>query len=458
MFIRRFILLATGGLFLMALFHLFFFMLQQEGVYSRTLGAFSHNYSQIETADGNQITDAKIPYIKFKDDDLTYWDAGIYKCISEHMYEVTENCYGQVKAAYYPLFPMLWRWTGFSAKAISLLNQLLFLCALILLFVWFRSENDPSSLITFLVLFSFPSVISYQIPYSESLFMLTGVILFYSIVKDRYGLYFSAAFLMAMVRPATVFVMLAVVGAEFIIFLDDKRLVDFLKRSHKRSLPFIIGNLAVILLQYAYTSTFTALAQARTHWDFHRSAVFTDWSVEGFGMSLFAFIMVFIPSLFFIMLRVSKNKDEAKEKWDIDYLKNISMLYFIGITFFILLTQGLDLHSYSRYILSSPFFFVFFLIQEKNTKNLRSVQALGIFSLHILAITLLLFFSNYGGSKAQYSWYGMYGSIASVLFLLNKKKIPISLQWTMGSVLIVLNLIWSTYLMNMFVSGAWIFT
>lgn len=458
MLTRRFIFLATGGLFLMVLFHLFFFLLQQEGIYSNTLGAFSHNYSQIPTANGKEITDAKIPYVIFNDDDLTYWDAGIYKCISEHMYQVTENCYGQVKAAYYPLFPMLWRCTGFSAKAISLLNQLLFLFALILLFTWFSSENIRSSLISFLILFSFPSVISYQIPYSESLFMLTGVILFYSIVKDRYGLYFSAAFLMAMVRPATLFVMLAVLGAEFICLLNDKRPVEFLKRSAKRCLPFIFGNLVVILLQYAYTGTFTALAQARTHWDFHRSVVFTDWSVEGFGMSFFALIMVFIPSLFFIWRRVSNYKGVVKEKWDVDYLKNISMLYFIGITFFILLTQGLDLHSYSRYILSSPFFFIFFLIQEEKMNRLRTVQTLRIFTLLILVMALLLAFSDYGGSMARYSWYGLYGSIASSLFLLNRTSIPIALQWTVGSVLIVFNLIWSTYLMNMFVSGAWIFT
>ncbi|MFA4864076.1 MAG: hypothetical protein WC605_09935, partial [Bacteroidales bacterium] len=146
------------------------------------------------------------------------------------------------------------------------------------------------------------------------------------------------------------------------------------------------------------------------------------------------------------------------KNYDIGYLLLISVFYLIGIFAFTLITSGGNLHSFFRFTLASPFFYIallFFLnyLYEKPVKLFFSIFI-------ILNVLLILFlnFEDYGGGRMQFSFFGLYMFIATGLFLIIKKIISQPIQIVIIIALIILNTIWNTYLLNVFFSNGWIFT
>lgn len=465
--LRQFAYLTSIGVLNLFLFAGVFKLLQNEKIYHNTLGVISENYERTGSWDNYEIKRTSKPFLQITNKNFETWDAAIYKCISERMYSPENDCLGNVRAAFFPLFPALWKLTNASPIGISIINYLLFIISIAFLVMFLLNTSLANKLVTYSILITLPSTVIYYIPYTEALFLFTMTVATIGLLKKKYLMFFTGSFLMAMVRPATVFILISIVFAELIILIRNKKYRLFINEIILKSLPFITGYFCILFIQYLYTGSWSAMTEAQKNWAGGIRLVkgFSDWSVEGFGLSSFAIFFVCFPAILFTLyLFIKRNKKAAGDyilkikNHGTEYLFFISILYLIGIFAFTLLTSGGNLHSFFRFTLASPFFYIVVLI----FLNYLSIKSLKLFvSIFIIMNVLLILFLNledYGGERMQFSFFGLYMFIATSLFLLTKKIISRPGQIMIALALIILNTIWNTYLLNVFFSDGWIFT
>ncbi|MBK9722984.1 MAG: hypothetical protein IPO78_15420 [Saprospiraceae bacterium] len=463
---RQITLLFGIGILNLILFLGVFILFQNEYIYHNTLGLVSENYERIGDWNNFEIKKVSKPFLQIEKDHFDTWDAAIYKCISERMYQPETKCYGQVRAAFFPLFPLLWKLTGSSTIGISMINYLLFMISIGVLIWQFLQTTLYSKYLLYALFISLPSTIVYYLPYTEALFLFTATIMVLGILNKKYWIFFVGCFLMCMVRPATVFVLIPILLIEFLLLLKTKNFSAFLKEAVLKSVPFILAYLCVIWIQYFYTNTWTAFWEAQKSWSggIQVFRQISDWSIEGFGLTSFAIFFVCIPVFLlflYILINKFKNQDPYFLKianYQVEYLELVSMLYLIGIFLFTCLTSGGNLHSFFRFILASPFFYIFLIIFLNSYSQMSTKWTIRIFSMLTIALFLFLYIVNYGGNRFQFSFFGLYLLVATSLFLIRYKSLTRSLQILIAIGLILLNTIWNTYLWNMFFSNGWIFT
>jgi hypothetical protein len=463
---KLFIYLGAIGILNFLVFAGVFRLFKDEGFYNKTLGKISQNYERSGEWENYQVKKVSKPYISVTNENLLSWDAGIYNCIKERLYILEDGCYGNVRAAFFPLFPLLWKAAGASPIGISIINYLLFISSIALLVMFLSKLALPDKLITFAVLITLPSVISYQIPYSESLFLFTMTVAAIGLIRKKYWMYFAGILLLALVRPATVFVFIAILVAEFIILLRGKDFKSFIKEITLKSLPFLAGYFIAILIQYWSSGLWTALFEARKFWggDISFTKGFSEWSLEGFGLSSFAMIYLCLPAFGFLLILFPGRYKAANEfllnlrKFQGEYLFLISILYLLGIFAFTLATQGFNLHSFSRYALASPLFYIAILLLLNYLTDKRIMPVLVVFLVLTVLLSLFLILEDFGGSRLQFPLAGLYLFILTSLFLFLKKKLPLTAQVILAVIIILLGTVWNTYLLNDFMSNGWIFT
>jgi hypothetical protein len=462
---RQFIFLISIGILNLLLFIGVFKLLQHDKIYHHTLGVISENYERTGGWDNYEIKKTSRPYLQIKNDNFETWDAGIYKCISERMYRSEYACYGHVRSAFFPLFPLLWKITHCTPIGISIINYFLFILSVAFLVMFLLQTTLSDKLVTYALLITLPSTVIYYIPYTEALFLFTMTMAAIGLIKKKYWMFFAGSFLMSMVRPATVFILIAIVLAELVIFIKNKNYRSLINELIIKSLPFLIGYFCALFIQYLFSGSWTVFIEAQKYWTGGVQLVkgISDWSVEGFGLSSFAIFFVCLPAMLFILfLLVNRSRTTDYilkiKDYDTGYLFLISIFYLLGIFGFTLLTSGGNLHSFSRFTLASPLFYISVLI----FLNYLSGKPLKLFVLIFITLNILLVlflnFVGYGGGRIQFSFFGLYMFIAISLFLIIKKTISQSAQILIMSALVILATIWNTFLLNIFFSNGWIFT
>lgn len=443
-----------------------FTLLQNEKVYEKTLGRVSYNYERVGKWNSFKINNVKKPYTDITNHNLLWWDAPIYQCISERMYTKEEACYGKVRAAFFPLFPIIWKVTDSSAISISIINYFLFSAGLALLCLYFYNNSLFESSSVFALMLTFPTTIIFFIPYTEALFFFCMALTAIGLLKSNYPLYFIGALLTAMVRPAAVFILLAILTAELFIGLRHKNAKLYIKDSFLSGLPFGIGYSIAILIQFWTSGSWSALRDSHAYWSggIQKIESIVDWSIEGFGMNVFSIIVVSIPAFVFclyvalsLFAKSSVFLNTLKDN-KTNYIFLVSMLYIAGILCFTLLTSGGNLHSYFRFTLSTPLFYLGALILLGFISKTRTRYHLLIFC--TACVLLFLFMNNvpYGGSRITFSYVGMYLLILTTGFLLIRKYLNNAVQIAFTGGIIIANTIWTTYLLNAYLSNGWLFT
>jgi hypothetical protein len=394
------------------------------------------------------------------------WDASIYNCIKENGYKLEDSCYGKVRAAFFPLFPFLWKMTGASPITISILNYLIFVLALSLLIIYLLPNDIYLRATTFILLITFPTSVIYIIPYTESLFMFCMTIAVIGLLKVKYPLYFIGALLLAMVRPATIFVLLAIISSEIFFFLIKGDFKCSIKNIISKSLPFLIGYLMVIIIQHLSSGSWTAFVDAQKFWTIgiQRIVNISDWSIEGFGMNTFSIFFIAIPAMVFLIylgLRIKSKKQSMVKLIDEtnkSYLLLISLFYLTGILLFSILTAGGNFHSLFRFIVCSPLFFkVVLIIISKISGSNTKLLAL-VFTTLVLLLFTYLSLVDYGGDRLQFSFVGLFMLVITSGYILFRRFLSIKLDLTVLSLIVIINTIWNTYMLNMYLSNGWIFT
>lgn len=463
---KQIIILCSLTILSILLFISIFRLFQNDKIYSNTIGLVSQNYERTGGWNDYKISKVSKPYLKIENDNFLQWDASIYNCIKKNDYKSEDSCYGKVRAAFFPLFPFLWKMTGASPIIISILNYLIFILALSLLIIYLLPNNIYLRATTFILLITFPTSVIYMIPYTESLFMLCMTIAAIGLLKDKYPLYFIGALLLAMVRPATIFVLLAIISSEIFFFLKKGDIKCSLKNIISKSLPFLIGYLIVIILQHLSSGSWTAFLDAQKYWTvgFQRIVNISDWSIEGFGMNTFSIFFIAIPAMGFLIylgLRIkSKKQSMVKliDKTNKNHLLLISLFYLVGILLFSVLTAGGNFHSLFRFIICSPLFFIVVLILISKISSIDTKLLALVFTTLFLLLFTYMSLVEYGGDRLQFSFIGLFMLVITSCYILFRRFLSIKLDLIALSLIVIINTVWNTYMLNMYLSNGWIFT
>lgn len=142
---------------------------------------------------------------------LATWDAAHYLYLSEEGYaKAVRSC------AFYPLWPLLMRWAAPLAGGNHLfaglaLSNCLSLAAWVLLYARVRQRwGRRVAAWSLAYLVAFPGALFFQFSYTESLFLLLVVLLWWGLEDRRWGLVWVAAFLLPLTRAIGVFAVLPI--------------------------------------------------------------------------------------------------------------------------------------------------------------------------------------------------------------------------------------------------------
>src|ERR1700761_8470463 len=108
----------------LVLFSCIYSLLQNKTVYNYTLGKISNNYERFGDWRNPDIRPVQKPFAAISNSNFDNWDAAIYKCIKETMY--ADGCDYEVKGAFFPLFPVIWKISSLNSIGISILNYFIF--------------------------------------------------------------------------------------------------------------------------------------------------------------------------------------------------------------------------------------------------------------------------------------------------------------------------------------------
>jgi hypothetical protein len=455
--------LFSAGLLCFALFWGLFSALQNQTFFDDTLGTIAHSYERANTETGFKISENSTPYVEVTQDKYLRWDAELFSFIRDRNYVFEEEFRGEVRSAFFPLFPFLWKTTGLSPRGVSALNYFIFILSMALLFAYLQPKapiKNNLKLPFFIVLITLPTTIIYHIPYSESLFMLCMTIVVIGILKEKYGLYFFGALLLAMVRPATVFVLISLLAIEVFRFLSNRDTNSLIKNSILRGSPFVMGYLLVFFIQWATSGSWTSFFDAHLMWasGLPENSGITDWSVEGYGMNVFSIFFIAIPACVLSGKIIWENR--GNKMANRDYLLLSSLLYISGILIFTILTSNGNIHSLFRFIMASPLFYIVAIVLFYDFEKFKptSIKLNTIFiasSISMLAFVVLV---SYGGSVFQFKYLGMLLLMGYTFFAINYKRLNRPFRVVVLCALTLTSTVWNTYLLNMMFCNGWTFT
>ncbi|MBK9632200.1 MAG: hypothetical protein IPO62_14245 [Saprospiraceae bacterium] len=451
--IQSLILLAIfGG------FWLIFAALQNDTIFKNSFCRIAKNY---HNENGN-IAPGEYSYQSFTEEFFVRWDAKHYASIHQHGYPQATQLESDFIYAFFPLFPLVWKISGLPATGLHFLNYIFFAVSILILSFLFVQKTHRN--IYTILACCFPGLVIFLIPYTEALFMICISAAMYGMIKNKYGLYFIFMMLAAMTRPCYIFVIMAFAAAEFYFFLQHKKLIESLKNLSLQALPLLIGTGIVSCIQYASGSgSFFRFLEVQKYWQHVLSIPHNirDWSAEGFSINYGVLVFLSIPLVIYLFNLYFVQKKKSAELSNLTRAESFifiaSLLYIVQLSAFILLFQGGSLHNLFRYTICTPFFYIALALGYKIIQNIpKSIV------INLLAILFLIGFLFYGLTPYSTNWnfsdLGFFILFGSLLWWYLQDQASY-LYYKIGLFIILLvNLVWTSYLLNMYLSDAWIFT
>ncbi len=454
-----------------------FALLQNKVVYNAVSGVVK-TYRVKQAEDGSKsVTREKQPFNRIENERLLQWDADNYKLIADHLYNPKYVWPGYV--AFFPLFPMVWRLTGLSPIGICLLNFVLFVAGLLVLIAATNKAADNYQQ-RFAVLLCMPFLVIFLIPYSEALFFLCISVGLYGLLHNRYWLYFVGFMLGCMTRAAGSILLVAWIIADILYVLQYRLSWRQLFRNLALHLaPVVAGVAAVMLIQSisGHAGLF-AFAGAQFEWGKEWSLPtwpLTDWSEESKSVTQPLLFILFLPALAWLCVRLIKamhpngtpqpqaanpvlgqmDSGGGTPQDPVWLVRVLSVLFFVGNIVLALFTQKGCMFSQARLLTCTPFFF--FLMMDfggalRGSSREAKVWRWVVIAFMVLAAVLcrlMLFKAQTLGTLLVF--------LMTVLVLFTPFRSKVVNRVLLG-VTLFLNVYWTAYLFNCFLSGGWIFT
>ncbi len=451
------------------LFSIVFSLLENPTIYNNTLGRISSNYQHVGNIQHYTIEKAKKPFVEINESNAYNWDAAYYLKIRDEYYGGVDPHYID-RYAFYPFFPMVWSVSGIRSYHIVLFNFLLFGLALIIL-SQLLMNGKKYDMYFFILALLLPSVVVFYLPYAESLFALTLVVALVGLFKRSYFLYFIAMVCFSMTRPAAVILILAYIGTDVVYLLRHKNFKHFFKQNSLTIAPVILGWLIVTFMQYYYSNSWTAYFDTSDLWP-KESGFFNkiiDWSIEGFGITSFSLFFIAIPALIYALVwsiaSLFKKNDiprvsifSGDRVYIKNYMFNVSILFTVGVLIYFAATSGNVLNGFFRYTIAVPFFYIIFFQLPEKLENISMKYKLPALLLSLSGLVCFLLNVRYAGNLCRFEYMGLYLFVFISPFILFEKYLNTKLKIGILFMYILPAIIWHTYLFNMYLSNAWIFT
>ena len=246
-------------------------------------------------------------------------------------------------AAFFPLFPFLWRLTGLSAIGIGLVNGALFITSAGLL-----GQTFKLPLRYFMLYCSLPLNVFYFLPYSESIFAFAMVLLLIGIFKWNWWQMIIGVVMCSFCRPTAALLVPALLLATCLL----KEKTGIKRKLLVLPLAASMAFFGVLLLQSMETGSLITFFEAQRGWgSFWRLPKFplTSWG-NAFNLSLDV-LSLFISTmcgLGFVMA--------LKKKLKLSFIEWFSIAFIGGTGLLVVLTRGGELYSLSRFVYCIPAF------------------------------------------------------------------------------------------------------
>lgn len=442
-------------------FWIFFFSFQNATFYNATLGKISQNWTNIN----GERKLIQTHYTTVTNSKLIRWDACHYHLIKEKGYDI-QAAGGDYIFAFFPLFPLVWKISHLPPLGMFFFNYSLFVFSIgLLLKLFSHSTNQKNNIMLSL---TFPSLVIFLIPYTEATFLFATTIGVYGFLKNKYWLFFLGLFLASITRPAYTFLFLSFIGTEFFFFIRKREIVNAIKNCFKMVLPLLAGTFFVSILHlFNGSKRVFKFIEVQKYWDNTLSIPHKlhDWSHEGFGINIGILFLVFLPiafALFALFRQQFKKNNSFQNQLIISigykqfYLVILSIIYLIGATLFIIFFRGGSLNCLFRFTLCTPFFFILLFGGFNLLKGIQTSVRFSVF-LGLTISSIILLYSAAYSAEWNFSDTGIFILILSILFWLFQ-DFSTSMIYKVGLYFTVFfNLIWTTYLFNMYLNDGWIF-
>jgi len=454
----------------LGLFILTFLVFQEKLIYDSTLGKISTNYERSGNGHTLKIQDVRKPYVHLTREAIYHWDGLLFKEIRDEGYK-QGSLYHKEKPAFYPLFPFLWRISGIDSILIIFMNFILFGIGLVLLQRNLMKSDTHTNLLHLAIALLLPSAITYYLPYAESVFLLTLAVAIYGIFRKKYWIYAVGAFLFTMTRPSSLMFIAALIAADTILLFRHRDLKHYLKDLMPKLGPCIVGFLAVTGIQYIYTGSFIAYFESTELWPTESGFLnpIRDWSREGFGMSVFSIFFLAIPAIvyLFVLSLKSLRKDcreepipffNSGENHKREYLFLISLLFIAINLVYFALTSGNVINGFYRYTLSVPFLYIILFLLPAKLSKLSLFKRIAFFATCLCGLAVFLSLVAYGVPHWSMKSSGLFLFLIITCFLILEEYFNVRQKWIILILISLPCIVWQTYLFNMYLTDAWVFT
>jgi hypothetical protein len=432
-------------------------VVQNKVVYNRVFFHLFKNYNS------NKIM-AYVPYEKITNTNITRWDCAAYNNIKEYKYN-KEHCGGEMAFAWFPLFPFFWKLTHLNALGISVLNLIFYLFAVYLLSSLFfnKGHGKWETLSLYALLFSFPGSVVYYVPYTEAMFILLVSVSLWGLFKNNYWIYAIGICLAAMTRSVAVILLATFFAAEFLVFLKERKFKTFLFNFFKKIIPLLVGTFSAALVQLYYGSGHLfKFIEAHKYWGTKLRIPDTliDWSFESWGNNVATIFFIVVPCLIYIIymfIKKLKKETDMKEEDDKEkqkeYFFNLSVVYTIVMFLFILFYKGGCLSGITRYIISTPFFFIIMFVGYDKVRQLPKAIQYSVFII-LLTLSMIFFRLPAFSNKWDFSDMGYILILTNIGFVLFNQRNY--LFKSLFYIIVFFNVLWATYMYNMLLTDSWI--
>ena len=363
------------------------------------------------------------------------WDA-------QHYFSIKNGNYSDFRTAFFPFFPLVWEFTGFSIQGITLFNSLIYLLS----FYWLAKVFHFTT-VQVLLFLTMPSAIFYYLPYTEAFFFLFSSLIIVGLKKKNYSLIYLGLFLCVVTRPS--FTVLA--PALFITFwLTLGSLKERIKHCFSASIVVSLGILSVLAVQYFYNHSAENYFSIQKGWGNFLQLPrlpLTSWA-GGFIVRLdgVAFLFAVLTGLF-LLVTLMREKNQ-KHPLSPEFI--FSALYIVGIGLLVLLFRGGSLFSLNRFVFATPFVIIVLYYWLEYKINLSSKQIV------FIGIGMLLFWLLFGSYVhiqvlLKFLLLTLY---MVLLFIIKHHNQSIQRYWLIG--LIAINGIFQLLLFVRFLSNSWV--
>lgn len=360
---------------------------------------------------------------------------------ANHYFAIKNEGYSGFLAAFFPLFPLIWKLTYLNAQGILLLNGGVFLCSLVVLF---KTINITSK--TALLILSTPSLVFFFLPYSESLFFLFSVLLIYALKYNKIGLFYLCIFLCCLARPTSFFLILALVSTYFVL---KRRWKKFIYPSFFIGLVGLIAILCIFFIHYLHTGNFFIYLEVSKGWGGILQVPklpFTSWGgsliLRLDGLSLLLGILVI--GYFAFKLKYRELKFEAKNQL------LIFAFFYISFLSLFMLFRGGTLFSFNRFLFCNPFWMII-LSYYLNQENRLTLKQIVLFFLIINLFFMLFESYNHIQNFLKFAFV----SFIISLLLLNEHKSRL-VENAAYIVLLIVNVSFQLCLYIRFLQNEWV--